>query len=113
MAVRSGLAHCRVQPPDAENRMSGGVGGSRRAIAVSRPDLGPSGRVTGAKHIPGFYPVEPGLHRSRIFQEAFDLSTLENGTQYCGWAYRKTTLPGPEKRIAESRSLYCATGTGS
>jgi hypothetical protein len=38
MAGRSGLTHCRVQPPDAENRMSGGVGGSRRAIAVTRPD---------------------------------------------------------------------------
>ena len=30
--------HCRVQPPDAENRLSGGVGGSRCAIAVTRPD---------------------------------------------------------------------------
>jgi hypothetical protein len=38
MAGRSGLTHCRVQPPDAENRMSGGVGGSRRAITVTRPD---------------------------------------------------------------------------
>ena len=37
-AGRSGLTHCRVQPPDAENRMSGGVGGSRRAIAATRPD---------------------------------------------------------------------------
>ena len=35
MVGRSGLTHCRVQPPDAENRMSGGVGGSRRAIAVT------------------------------------------------------------------------------
>ena len=34
-----GEFHCRVQPPDAENRMSGGVGGSRCAIAVTRPDL--------------------------------------------------------------------------
>src|ERR1700676_106841 len=33
-----GHPHCRVQPPDAENRMSGGVGGSRRAIAATRPD---------------------------------------------------------------------------
>jgi hypothetical protein len=33
-----GKPHCRVQPPDAENRMSGGAGGSRRAIAVTRPD---------------------------------------------------------------------------
>ena len=38
MAGRSGLTHCRVQPPDAENRMSGGVGGSRCAITVTRPD---------------------------------------------------------------------------
>jgi hypothetical protein len=28
-----------VQPPDAENRMSGGVGGWRGAISVTRPDL--------------------------------------------------------------------------
>jgi len=40
-AGRSGLTHCRVQPPDAENRMSGGVGGSRRAIAGTRPDRRP------------------------------------------------------------------------
>ena len=33
-----GYTHCRVQPPDAENRMSGGVRGSRRAITVTRPD---------------------------------------------------------------------------
>jgi hypothetical protein len=44
MAGRSGLTHCRVQPPDAENRMSGGVGGSRCAIAVTRPDLKMQGR---------------------------------------------------------------------
>src|ERR1035441_5317441 len=29
-----------VQPPDAENRMSGGVGGWRGAIPVTRPDRG-------------------------------------------------------------------------
>jgi hypothetical protein len=28
----------KVQPPDAENRTSGGVGGSRCAITVTRPD---------------------------------------------------------------------------
>jgi len=29
-----------VQPPDAENRMSGGVGGWPGAIPVTRPDPG-------------------------------------------------------------------------
>ena len=36
----SGLLTRLFQPPDAENRMSGGVGGCRGAIPVTRPDPG-------------------------------------------------------------------------
>lgn len=35
--MRSGI--CWTQPPDAENRMSGGVGGLTGAIPLARPDL--------------------------------------------------------------------------
>ena len=38
MAGHSDLTRRMVQPPDAENRTSGGVGGSRGAILVTRPD---------------------------------------------------------------------------
>ena len=34
------LRGCCVQPPDAENRTSGGVGGWRGAIPASQPDFG-------------------------------------------------------------------------
>ena len=37
-AFRLKKASYKVQPPDAENGMSGGVGGLRCAIAVTRPD---------------------------------------------------------------------------
>jgi hypothetical protein len=38
-----------VQPPDAENRTSGGVGGWRGAIPVTQPDRGrpPHGELCG------------------------------------------------------------------
>ncbi|MBK5294487.1 MAG: hypothetical protein JJE04_22755 [Acidobacteriia bacterium] len=40
-ATRIGLWGGRVlQPPDAENRTYGGVGGGRGAIPVTRPDRG-------------------------------------------------------------------------
>ena len=38
MAGRSGLNPLPGSTPDAENRTSGGVGGSRRAITMTRPD---------------------------------------------------------------------------
>jgi hypothetical protein len=40
-ALEKNADHCRVQPPDAENRMSGGGEGSRGAIPV-----GPSNQET-------------------------------------------------------------------
>src|ERR1039458_3391826 len=44
-----GLLKRWFQPPDAENRMSGGVGGCRGAIPVTRPDQGPgAGSISGA-----------------------------------------------------------------
>src|ERR1035441_5747028 len=41
----SGLLKRLFQPPDAENRTSGGVGGWRGAIPVTRPDPIPAGVV--------------------------------------------------------------------
>ena len=35
---KNGMCHERLQPPDTENGMSGGVGGGRGAILCPRPD---------------------------------------------------------------------------
>jgi hypothetical protein len=41
----SGFLKCRFQPPDAENRTSGGVGGWRSAIPATRPNQIRCGQV--------------------------------------------------------------------
>ncbi|WP_207188606.1 hypothetical protein, partial [Thiocystis minor] len=57
-----------VQPPDAENRMSGGVGGLTGAIPSARPDP-PGHRATGAANefAPTFRPSAQGMETLLIF----------------------------------------------
>ena len=51
-AFRLKKASYKVQPPDAENGMSGGVGGLRCAFAVTRPDQ-PLGRCIAPESLIG------------------------------------------------------------
>jgi hypothetical protein len=44
---------CCIQPPYAENRTSGGVGGSAGEILLTRPDPGNADNTVNAIHLVG------------------------------------------------------------